>query len=292
MRTFFVDSQLNIRKINDVEPDRAAVGRYDPRKIHNLLFRPLAGIRRRMEVDRIDGHSPLGDHIAGNRGIDSAGEKELCLPVCPYRHASRSGNDMGIDIDLLSDLHGDHTVRMMDIHLHPWASVQNRLSQIRVQLHGILRIAFVGAPRENLKGLSPAFRINLCCIADHGLSHGLESLVLHYHDRADSGNAKYMAHGIYGSLKVEAAVRPDINSSHFTGNFKFSLHRFQTAGNLADQSLLKENSIFSLDADLGIFNQKRLIIHSIPHSFLPGRFLTYACIPRKTENRPVSCKTC
>ena len=282
MRTFFVNSQLDIREINNMKPDRTAVGRHNPRQIHDLLLCPLAGIRRGMEVDRIYGHSPLGNHITGDRRIDSSRKKELCLPVCPYRHASRSGNYMGIDIDLLPHLHGDHAVRMMDIHLHPGASVQNRLPQIRVQLHGIPGVAFVGAARKNLKGLCPALRINLCRVADYSLSQSLEALVLHNHDRTDSGNAEHMAHGIYGSLEIEAAVCPDINSSHFTGNFKFSIHRLQTAGNLADQCLLKKNSVFSFDADFSIFNQKRLIIHPIPHSFLPVRFLLHVCMPPKT----------
>ena len=69
MRTFLIYCQLNIRKIDDVQINRPAVTGNQSGQIHHLLFCPLTGIGRCMEINCINFYPPLTDHIAGNRRI-------------------------------------------------------------------------------------------------------------------------------------------------------------------------------------------------------------------------------
>ena len=58
VRAFLVDRQLNVRKVNDMEFDRSRIRRDKPCQINDLLLRPLACIRRRMKISRLDLHAP------------------------------------------------------------------------------------------------------------------------------------------------------------------------------------------------------------------------------------------
>ncbi len=72
MRTFFINIKLDIRKIDGMQIDRSCITGYLSCQIHNLLLRTVRGIRRCMEVHRINLNATLGDHITGNRRIDTA----------------------------------------------------------------------------------------------------------------------------------------------------------------------------------------------------------------------------
>ncbi len=68
-----VDIQLDIGKVHDMEPDRPSIPGHQAGQLHHLFLSPLAGIGRRMEVDRFDHHPALGDHIPCHRAVDPAG---------------------------------------------------------------------------------------------------------------------------------------------------------------------------------------------------------------------------
>ena len=57
-----------------MQVDRSGVTGNDLRQIHYFLFCTLAGVRRCMEIYRIDLDTSLGDHIACHRGIDTTGQ--------------------------------------------------------------------------------------------------------------------------------------------------------------------------------------------------------------------------
>ena len=57
-----------------MQVDRSGVTGNDLRQIHYFLFCALAGVRRCMEIYRIDLDTSLGDHIACHRGIDTTGQ--------------------------------------------------------------------------------------------------------------------------------------------------------------------------------------------------------------------------
>ena len=74
MRTFLVDMKLDIRKIHNVQLNGSRILRHLLRQVNDLLFCPLAGVRRCVKIGGLDGHSPLGDHIARYRTVNSAGK--------------------------------------------------------------------------------------------------------------------------------------------------------------------------------------------------------------------------
>ena len=73
VRALFINRQLNLRKIDDMQIDRSAVTRYQLCKIYNLLLCALAGVRRRMEINCVDLDASFCNHKSGNRRIDTAG---------------------------------------------------------------------------------------------------------------------------------------------------------------------------------------------------------------------------
>ena len=99
-----------------MQVDRSRVGRHLRRQIHHLLFRPFTGVGRRVKIDRIDLDAPLGDHPPGHRRINTAGQKQHRLAACAYRHTARPRNDLGIDIDLVPNLHMQKNIRLMHVH--------------------------------------------------------------------------------------------------------------------------------------------------------------------------------
>ena len=73
VRALFINRQLNLRKIDDMQIDRSAVTCYQLCKIYNLLLCALAGVRRRMEINRVNLDASLCNHKSGNWRIDTAG---------------------------------------------------------------------------------------------------------------------------------------------------------------------------------------------------------------------------
>ena len=138
-----------------MQVDRSRVGRHLRRQIHHLLFRPFTGVGRRVKIDRIDLDAPLGNHPPGHRRINTAGQKQHRLAACAYRHTARPRNDLGIDIDLVPNLHMQKNIRLMHVHSHFRKSIQDRAAQLHIDLHGIKRIILSGASGRHLK--TPVF---------------------------------------------------------------------------------------------------------------------------------------
>ena len=189
MRTRLIDIELNVRKIDHVKIDGARILRNDLRKVHNLLLCALAGIGRRVEINGVDLYAPLCDHVARNRRIDTAREKEHGLSAGSNGHAARSRDDLGIDIDLLADLHVQHNVGIMNVHRHLRISVQKHLAKVRIDLHGLLWIVLSCAARIHLKGLIFIW-IHLVNIVHDALCQLFKALILRIDHWADAGDPK------------------------------------------------------------------------------------------------------
>ena len=160
MRTFFVDIELDLCKIDIVQADRPCVDRDLLRKVDDLLQRPLTGIGRRIEIDGIDPDTALCDHIAGDRGIDPSGEKQHAFSAHADRKTAGSGDHMRVEVDLFPDLHIEHVFRRMDIDGQAGAGLQDRVPQFRTDLGRVHGILLVHTPGLHLKRKLP-FRILL-----------------------------------------------------------------------------------------------------------------------------------
>ena len=71
MRTLFIDVQLDIRKVDDMQVNRAGVAGHDFSKVDDLLLCSLAGVGRRIEINRIYLDASLGNHVTGYRRVDT-----------------------------------------------------------------------------------------------------------------------------------------------------------------------------------------------------------------------------
>ena len=150
--TFLVNIQLDIRKVHHMETDRSAVACNQFCQIHNFLFRSLAGVRRRMEIHRVNLHSAFRNHVSCHWAVDPSGKEQHRLAVGSHRHTARSRDRLGIQIDILTDLHIQIHIRMMHVYLHIRTRVQDPLSQLTVQLHGTEGIRLFRTARTYLEG--------------------------------------------------------------------------------------------------------------------------------------------
>ena len=134
-------------------------------------------------------------------------------------------------------------------------SLQDSFSHIHVDGHGILGVIFPGTSRCHLERLI-AIRIYLCNVINHGLTQLLEALILYVHHRTDPGNAEDSLQVRYHFIIVEFRLCIHEDTSLRLVHQEFSFTFFQCVFDLAYQSILEQITVFSLNADLGIFYQK------------------------------------
>ena len=255
MRTFVVNIQLYIRKIDDMEIYRARIGRHLGCQIHHFLFRPLTGVRRCMKIYRIDLDTPLRDHPSGHRRINATGQKQHSLAARAYRHATRPRNDLGININLISYFHIQKDVRLVHIHMHLRISLQNGASQFHIDLHGIERVILSGTSGRNLKALMP-IRINRANIIHDRLLQLIEPFIFHIDHRTDPGYSEYFLQMRHSLLIVKLRDRIHIDTSVRLAHGKFTFAFLQSVLDLLHQRIFKQISVLSLHTDLSIFYQK------------------------------------
>ena len=117
MGALVIDIKLDIGEIHHIQLNGARVLCHQLRQVHHLLLGPLAGIGRRMEIGRLQGHAALGHHVPCHRAVDAAGKQEHGLPGRSDGHSPGTRDGLGKDIDLMAHLHPQENVRVM--HVHP-----------------------------------------------------------------------------------------------------------------------------------------------------------------------------
>ena len=266
MRALFVDVELDIGKIDHMQPDRSAVAGHLAGQIHHLLLRPVAGVRGRVKIDRVDLHTTLGDHPACHRRIDSAGQKKHALAVGSHRHSAGAGNFNRIHIDFFPDLDIQHHLRIMHVHLHLRIGVQKHAAHFAVHLHGFHGVVLSRPPRIHLKGKIPV-RIGFSHVRDHSAAQTLKAFVLQLDHRADLGDAEHGFQSLNRFLII-IALGKDLHIYPASGapDSKFSLAPLQRVTDLPDQGVLKDAAVSSLHTDFRILNQKRSEFHNTPFS--------------------------
>ena len=190
MRAFLINVKLNIGKVNGMQINRTRVAGYLSCKIHYLLLRTVTGIWGCMEVNCINLYASLGDHIACNRGINTAGQKEHCLAVTADRHSAGARNFHRININLFTDFNVEHNIRMMNIHAHFRKRIEDYSTHFTVYLLGIHRIILPCTTGIYLEG-NVLIRIVLVHIINHGPGKLLKAFILYMDDRTDSADTKY-----------------------------------------------------------------------------------------------------
>ena len=226
MRALFIDIKLDVCKVHHIQVDGTCIPGHLFRQFHHLLLRALTGIGRRMEIDRVDLDAALCHHIACHRAVDAAGEQKHGFSVCAHRHTARTGNHIGIQVNLLTDLHMQHQIRLVYIHPHIREGVQNLRAKLRVHLHGSHGIGFAGTLCVNLEGFVAVPAVPLFQIGHHVLSQLLKALVFQNHHRADSHDTEYPAHGVHRVVVVIFSLSLRIDTALLLGYMELSFHLF------------------------------------------------------------------
>ena len=269
MGTFLIYIELDLCKVDVMQVDGACVFRYLLCQVFDLAQSPFAGIRRGVEIDRVQLDASLGDHVAGDRGIDTAGQQQHGLAADAAGQTAGTGNHMGIHGELLPDLDIEHDLGIMDIHLQTGLRLQNGMSHFGVDLQGIHRILLIEPPGMDLKGML-AVRILLIDKID-----GLRDQFLRGHDfadpdRADAPDSEDFAEPLDHFVVIIFGQTVDKDPAVSLDHGKTAFAELKGRLDLPDQGVLEHVPVLALNADLGIFNKKRLIFHLCIPFFLSG----------------------
>ena len=100
----------------DGEP--SGVGGEQAGQLDDLLLGLGGGVGVGEEVNHLQGHPPLGDHPAGHRRVDAAGQQRDRPSVDAHRQAAGPRLRVGVDKGgVVPYLHMDGQLRMVHIHL-------------------------------------------------------------------------------------------------------------------------------------------------------------------------------
>ena len=155
----------------------------------------------------------------------------------------------------------EHDLGLMHVHCEVGAGVENSLSQLLVDLHGVERIFLVKPSCVNLESRLP-LRIFLLHEVCRRLAQLLDGNNRRFYDGADAGNSEHAAERL-GDLAV-VIIRQAFHEDSSVGSVhgKIALAGLERVLDLAHQRLLKYMAVLALDADLGVLDQKRLIFHN------------------------------
>ena len=235
-------------------------------QIHNLLFCTLAGVRRRVEIYSVNLHTALCDHISCHWAVYAAGQKKHGFSSGSHRHSAGSWDHLGVQIYLIPDLQMDKYIRLVYIHFHIGARIQNRSAQLCVQLHRIHGIALLGPSHIHLKCHFSA-AVYFFYIGDNSLCKLIISLILQHNSGTDTIDAEHTLQRLHSLLIIKSAAGKYIDPASFFHHIKGPVHIFQHTADLIHQSVLKDVPVLSFDGYLCIFYQK-CFIHILFLSFI------------------------
>ena len=278
MGTLLVDIELDLRKVDVVQIDGAGIAGHQRGQVLDLLQGALAGIGRRVVIDRVQPDAPLADHVAGHGGVDAAGKQQHGLSADAAGKASGPGDLVGIEEHLLPDLHVHHDLGVMDIHAETGQGFQDGVAQLRIDLQGIHGIGLVGTLGMDLEGMV-SLGIFLFHEADHRFLqflYGHDVPDLYGADAADAEDASELFHGV-----VIVIVGPAVNEDAAVDpvDRKLSVHGLQGQTDLAAEGLLEDVAVLSLGPDLGVLYKKCLVFHRF-YLYLSWLSVWYICAGR------------
>ncbi len=148
------DGLLDLGEADDVDGHAAAELRHDVRQLQHLFLCQLGGIGIGEEMDALDLHAALGDHIARDRGIDAAREQHRRPSARAGRQTARAGHRRTVDIGRgLADLDVDGVIRGMDIDRDIREFLGQTAADLLRDLDGVEREALVRALGLDLEAL-------------------------------------------------------------------------------------------------------------------------------------------
>ena len=210
-----------------------------------------------MHGDQVD--AAFGDHVAGDGGVDAAGEQRYGIAVAAHRHASRAGVGRGVDVGrVVAHLQMHDELRVIHVHLRLREGVRELAADVLAELDARQGEALVGALALDLEALCRA----------HGLrKDGLRAvgdgvLVLRAGARAGQGDdAEDLFHGLVGAVDVRLAV----SRLHIDGRLHGVDAPVAEGGepplHVGDQPLLEEAAVLPLEDQLALLEKDDIVVH-------------------------------
>lgn len=126
---------LNFGKGDDEHRQPAAPGGQLLRQLQHLLPGQFAGIGRRGEVDHLQLYAPLGDHIAGHRAVDTAGQQAHRVAAHTQGQTARGALGGAVDVGrVLPYLDVHRQLRVVYVHRQVGEGVVERAAHPLAQL--------------------------------------------------------------------------------------------------------------------------------------------------------------
>ena len=255
MRALFVNGKLDVCKIHDVELDRTSVNSYKGSQVHDLLLCALACVGRSVEINRIDLDATLGNHVSGNRAVDSAGQKKCRAAVGADRHTAGAGHGDGIDKNAVAYFYGQRNFRVVHIHMHFRKAVEQVFAQVCRQFHGSLRETLVSPASEHFEAEVLVW-VNLVDIVACCLAEFFPLTFYCYGHRTDCHDAEYMLQCFDYLLVIKGVHHFYIDSALFLRHFEGAGNLPHRKADLVHQAVLKQVAVLSLNSDFTVFYQK------------------------------------
>ena len=206
-----------------------------------------------MEIDRVDLHAALGNHITCHRAVNPAGQKQHAFAIGAYRHAARPWDGLGIDIDFPADFNLQHQLWIVDVYLHVREGLQDALAQCGIDFHGRYGVILSGSAGMNLKGQGLGC-ITSFQIGKHILHQLFKALVFPDFHWTDAYDSKYTLQSSDYFLLVALPQGFNIDAPLFFGNLKGTVNWLQGVFDLMNQGVFKQMAVLAFDADFSIFN--------------------------------------
>ncbi len=145
-------------------------------------------------------------------------------------------------------------------------SGQDPVAQLRIDFRGIHGEVLVRPAGLHLEAALPA-AVQCGPVVQNGLGQGFEVVVIgQLHHGANADDAENMLQSLYGLVIIVVfGLHVHINASPLPGHAEFSLHMLQLHADVVHQGVFKNIAVLALGADLGIFDQKALILHKTPY---------------------------
>ena len=136
-----------------MDGELSGVGGEQPGQLQHLVLGLLGGVGVGEEVDHIQRHSTLGNHVRGHRGVDAPGQQRRRTAVDAHRQASGPRLRAGVDIGgIVPDLQKDGKLRVVDVHGQIGIALVQLASHILTELDGGHRKGLIRPLRLYLEG--------------------------------------------------------------------------------------------------------------------------------------------
>ena len=239
---------LDFGEGDDVDDHAAAGGGEEPGKLDDLVLGLLGGVGRGDEVDHLQLYAAAGDHPGGDGGVQAAGEEAHSVAAGADGQSTCTGDGGCMDVgELLTDLHVNRQVRLVDIHADAGESLCQLAAHGLGDLDGVEIEVLVRPLALHLEGLGLGELPGQILLG--GGDDGFHAL-LAGHGPGNSHYAEDLLAGLIGGIQVAAIVLGlyvDGGLAHIDVEVAAGLH---AAAGVGEEPVLEGTAVQALEDHL------------------------------------------